>query len=245
MIQVEGLGKRFGDTWALRGLDFRVEPGTFLGVLGRNGAGKTTLLRILTGQMTPSEGRARILGLDIADRPIGLRRRLGVMPEAGGLLEGMTGEQYLCFVGQIHGLNPTLLRERMGELGDLIEIDFRQASQIAAYSFGMKKKVALAAALLHAPELLFLDEPFEGLDPVGSDRLRVLLESLNSKGVTVVLTSHVLTMAERLCSRFLLVDQGRVLVDAEAKAMGEEVGRLEQLFLSKVDRGLARELSWM
>jgi ABC-2 type transport system ATP-binding protein len=245
MIKAEGLGKRFGDVWALRGVDLRLEAGTFLGVLGRNGAGKTTLLRILTSQTPCTEGRVEILGMDVARRPLVLRQRMGVMPEASAILENLTGEQYLAFVGQIHGIEAPLLANRMGELGDLLELDFRQPVRISEYSYGMKKKVALAAALLHAPELLFLDEPFEGLDPVSADTLRTLLGSLRDHGTTVVMTSHLLGMAERICTRFLVVDQGRVVADGDASLLFEGVEDLEQFFLRKVGKARLGALSWM
>jgi ABC-2 type transport system ATP-binding protein len=245
MIDVTGLGKRFGEFWALRQVDLRVEPGAFLGVLGRNGAGKTTLVRILTGQMAASEGRATILGLDVAQRPLALRQRLGVMPEPAALLENLTGEQYLAFAGQLHGLDRDLAAARMDELGALLELDFRKQARIAEYSFGMRKKVALASALLHAPELLFLDEPFEGLDPVSSDTLRLLLEALHQRGTTVVMTSHLLGMAERLCTRYLVVDRGRVAADGAAADLFQGVEDLEQFFLRKVGKAPAGTLSWM
>lgn len=245
MIKVEGLGKRFGSVWALREVNLNLEPGSFLGVLGRNGAGKTTLVRILTGQMPCTEGRVEILGLDVAQRPISLRRSMGVMPESSALLDNLTGLQYLAFVGQIHGLEDRLVADRMGDLGDLLEIDFRQPIRIAEYSYGMKKKVALASALLHAPGLLFLDEPFEGLDPVSADTLRTLLESLREHGTTVVMTSHLLGMAERLCTRYLVVDRGVIVADGEASLLFQGMEDLEQFFLRKVGKARTGALSWM
>jgi ABC-2 type transport system ATP-binding protein len=241
MIRVEGLGMRFGETWALKGLDFGVEPGECLGVLGRNGAGKTTLVRILTGQLRATEGRARILGLDVGPRPLSLRRTLGVMPEPGALLEGLTGAQYLAFAGAVHGLAPDLVAARTAELADLLELDFAQDRDLKDYSVGMRKKVALASSLLHAPALLFLDEPFEGLDPVSSDTLRSVLASLSAHGTTVVMTSHLLGMAERLCTRFLVVDQGRIKADEPASALGD----LEAFFLGTVGRAKGGALTWM
>ena len=244
MIQVEGLGKRFNERWALQSLDFRVAKGAFLGVLGRNGAGKTTLVRLLTGQLSPDVGTARIAGMGVAKRPLELRRRMGVMPEADALLEGLTGFQYLGFVGRLHGLSLNELESRIRELGALLDMDFA-AARISEYSFGMNKKTALAASLLHGPELLFLDEPFEGLDPVTSASLQGLLADLNARGTTIVLTSHQLGLAERLCDHFLVMDQGRILAHGPAEKLLDREEDLEGLFLRLVGRKESGKLSWM
>jgi ABC-2 type transport system ATP-binding protein len=245
MLHVQGLGRRFGEQWAVRDASFQVEHGAFLGVLGRNGAGKTTLVRLLTGQLSPTEGSLEILGFKGTQRTRALRQRISVMPEPSALLDQLTGEQYLSFAGQIHGLAPDLLADRMRELGELLELDFGQNTRIADYSHGMKKKVALASALLHGPELLFLDEPFEGLDPVSADALRILLESLRDHGMTVVMTSHLLGMAEKLCTRFLVVDKGRIVADGSAEALFRGIGDLEQFFLRQVGRSKIGALSWV
>jgi len=148
-------------------------------------------------------------------------------------------------VGRIHGLAPGLIEARAGELGDLLEVDFRGSARIGEYSVGMKKKAALCAALLHAPELLFLDEPFEGLDPVGSGTLCALLQSLRDHGTTILVTSHLLGTAERLCSRFLLLDQGQILAEGAAGEVLRDAENLEQFFLKTVGRPRAGALSWM
>ena len=240
MIQVEDLGKRFGERWALQSLGFQVARGSFLGVLGRNGAGKTTLVRLLTGQLSPDAGLARVAGLEVTRRSLELRRRMGVMPEAGALLEGLTGLQYLGFVGRLHGLGLDDLESRIRELGALLDMDFNTAP-IAEYSFGMKKKTALAASFLHGPEILFLDEPFEGLDPVTSVALQGLLSDLHARGTTIVLTSHQLGLAERLCDHFLVVDEGRILAHGPAPDLLKGDETLEGLFLRLVGR---KELTW-
>jgi len=244
MIQVEDLSKQFGERWALQGLAFQVSRGSFLGVLGRNGAGKTTLVRLLTGQLSPDTGMARIAGLEVAQRPLELRRRIGVMPEAGALMEGLTGLQYLGFVGRLHGLSLNVLEARIRELGALLDMDFGTA-RIAEYSFGMKKKTALAASLLHGPEVLFLDEPFEGLDPVTSVALQELLVDLHARGTTILLTSHQLGLAERLCDHFLVVDEGHILAQGRATELLKGSEDLEGLFLRLVGRKEAGRLTWM
>ncbi|WP_306602082.1 ABC transporter ATP-binding protein [Geothrix sp. 21YS21S-2] len=244
MIAAEGLGKRFGDTWALRDLSLRVPEGAFLAVLGRNGAGKTTLVRLLTGQLRATEGSVRVAGLDPAGAPLELRRMVGVMPEEGALLEDLGGAQYLQFVGRLHGLGREVLAERVAELEACLEVGFGPRP-IRDYSYGMKKKLAFSAALLHGPRLVFLDEPFEGLDPSVVRSLLAALGQLRDRGVTVVMTSHQLSLAERLATRILLVEEGRLLVDGAA---GDVLGPdedLEGLFLRLVGRGRAGRLSWI
>lgn len=246
MIEVEGLGRRFGAKEALRDLSFQVQAGDFLGVLGRNGAGKTTLVRILTGQLGASEGRARILGLDVASRPLELRRQVGVMPEEGALLEDLGGAQYLHLAGRIHGIPLAQLETRILELQDRLQVDFHTSGSIGGYSYGMKKKLAFCAAILHGPRLLFLDEPFEGLDPSVVHTLMDLLSHLHRQGVTVVLTSHMLNLAERLCTRLLLVDEGRLRLEGRPDELLRPDEDLEGLFLRTVGgAGKKGGLSWM
>ncbi|BDU77801.1 ABC transporter ATP-binding protein [Mesoterricola sediminis] len=245
VINVESLGRRFGDVWALKEINFQVQAGEFIGILGRNGAGKTTLVRLLTGQLSPSEGSMDICKHRVESRPTALRRIMGVMPDTTALFDGLTGEQYLHFVGRIHGLQEEVLQNRIRELGELLEIDFLQPLPIVDFSFGMKKKTALSAALLHAPSLLFLDEPFEGLDPVSSDTLRSLLESLRDHGTTILMTSHLLGLAERLCSRFIIINQGRIEADGSAESLLRGNETLESLFLRTVGKAKAGALTWM
>ncbi len=244
MIATVGLGKRFGVSWALRDLNLSVPPGAFLAVLGRNGAGKTTLVRLLTGQLQATEGTVHVAGFDPAGAPLELRRLVGVMPEEGALLEDLGGVQYLHFVGRLHGLDRDVLTKRIKELEACLEVNFG-ILPIRDYSYGMKKKLAFSAALLHGPRLVFLDEPFEGLDPSVVRSLLATLEQVRDQGITVVMTSHQLSFAERLATRVLLVEQGRVLVDGAA---GEVLGPdedLEGLFLRLVGRGRAGRLSWI
>ena len=244
-LDARGLGKRFGDLWALRDLDLQVEPGAFLAVLGRNGAGKTTLIRLLTGQVRASAGTLRVAGHDPGALPLALRRLVGVMPEEGALLEDLGGAQYLHFAGRLHGLDPAILTDRIRELQDRLQVDFHLARPIRDYSYGMKKKLAFASALLHGPALLFLDEPFSGLDPSAAESLLTLLGQLRARGLTVVMTSHQLSLAERLCTRVLLIEEGRLLLDGAA---GEVLGPdedLEGLFLRLVGRKTHGALSWI
>lgn len=245
MIAATGLGKRFGEAWALRDLDLRVPPGAFLAVLGRNGAGKTTLVRLLTGQLRATEGSVAVAGHDPSGAPLELRRLVGVMPEEGALLEDLGGAQYLQFVGRLHGLDRAVLAGRIGELEASLRVDFTAPRPIRDYSYGMKKKLAFSSALLHGPRVVFLDEPFEGLDPSVAQSLLATLEDLRAQGVTVVMTSHQLNFAERLATRVLLVEAGRLLLDGPAKDVLGPDEDLEGLFLRKVGRGGTRSLSWI
>ncbi len=245
MIRVQNLTKTYGSKVVLSDLNLAVEAGTFLGILGRNGAGKTTLVRALTGQLRPTSGTIQILGLDLAVRPLELRRRMGVMPEPAALLEDLTGAQYLQFTGQLRGLAFTQIQRRAQELGALLETDFDRPEPISAYSFGMKKKVAFASAILHGPELLFLDEPFEGLDPVSADALRSLLASLHAAGTTFVMTSHLLGMAERLCTWFVIIDQAGKVAEGTPGEMLQGTETLEDLFLRLMGGRKTGALSWI
>jgi len=245
MIEARGVGKQFGDRWVLRDLSLIVQPGECVGVLGRNGAGKTTLVRLLTGQLRPSSGLVLIAGHDASSRPLALRRLVGVMPEEGALLEDLSGAQYLAFVGRIHGLDGRTLEGRIRELQDHLQVDFQQACAIRDYSYGMKKKLAFCSALLHQPRLLFLDEPFEGLDPAITQTLLELLGQLQRRGITLVLTSHLLPLVERICTRFLFLDEGTTLLDQSAQELNQSGESLETAFLRRIKQGHTRELTWI
>ena len=245
MITTAKLGKQFGEHWALRDLDFTVDQGECLCLLGRNGAGKTTLIRMLTCQLSPTVGKAQVCGFDVKDRSIELRKRIGVMPESTALLDGLTGENYLHFVGRIHGLSEAAISSRVVELSKLFDMELSSPKHISQYSFGMKKKLSLGAAILHSPQVLFLDEPFEGLDPVSSAAIHDLLKYLHNSGITILMTSHVLNTAERLCTRFIIIHQGAIISDQGAAAIGGQSETLENHFLGMVGRHEFGALSWI
>jgi ABC-2 type transport system ATP-binding protein len=219
-IQGEGAGpavetfdlvRRFGDFTAVGGIDLRVERGQFFGFLGPNGAGKSTTIKMLTGLLAPTSGRVRVLGHDVAGEPLEVKRRIGVVPEDLSLFERLTGAEMLSFTGRMFGLGreDTSLRSR--ELLELMELDAEPRRLVVEYSHGMKKKLALACALIHRPEMLFLDEPFEGVDAVASRTLKDLLSRLTARGLTVFLTSHVLEIVERLCTHIAVISAGRLV----------------------------------
>ncbi len=210
-LRAEGLTKHFSTTVAVDDLSLEVAPGEVFGFLGPNGAGKSTTIKMLTGLLAPSAGRARVLGRDIAREPLEVKRRIGVVPEDLNLFERLTGAEMLSFTGRMYGLGreDTALRSR--ELLELMELDAEPRRLVVEYSHGMKKKLALACALIHRPEMLFLDEPFEGVDAVASRTLKDLLSRLTARGLTVFLTSHVLEIVERLCTDIAIISGGRLV----------------------------------
>src|SRR5438552_3232607 len=210
-IVVRGLTKLFGGRPAVDHVSFRVERGRFFGFLGPNGAGKSTTIKMLTGLLSPTSGEIRVLGRDIQTEPLEVKRRIGVVPEDLNLFERLTGAEMLTFTGRMYGLNPAEISERTQELLALMELDDEPRKLVVEYSHGMKKKLSLACALIHRPEILFLDEPFEGVDAIASRTLKDLLSRLTVRGLTVFLTSHVLEIVERLCSDIAIISQGKLL----------------------------------
>jgi ABC-2 type transport system ATP-binding protein len=210
-VETEDLVRRFGDFAAVERINLRVERGSFFGFLGPNGAGKSTTIKMLTGLLAPTSGRVRVLGHDIATEPMEVKRRIGVVPEDLNLFERLTGAEMLAFTGRMYGLAREDIAARSRELLDLMELADEPRKLVVEYSHGMKKKLALACALIHRPEILFLDEPFEGVDAIASRTLKDLLSRLTSRGLTVFLTSHVLEIVERLCTDIAIISEGRLV----------------------------------
>ena len=210
-VETINLVRQFGDFVAVDNLNLTLRRGSFFGFLGPNGAGKSTTIKMLTGLLTPTSGKLRVLGRDIAKEPLEVKRRIGVVPEDLNLFERLTGAEMLAFTGRMYGLRKTEIAERAPELLDLMELRDEPKKLIVEYSHGMKKKLSLACALIHRPEILFLDEPFEGVDAIASRTLKDLLSRLTARGLTVFLTSHVLEIVERLCSDIAIISQGKLL----------------------------------
>src|SRR2546421_5969272 len=208
-VETEDLVRRFGDFTAVDRINLQVSRGSFFGFLGPNGAGKSTTIKMLTGLLAPSTGKIRVLGYDIETEPLEVKRRIGVMPEDLNLFERLTGAEMLSFTGRMYGLQREEIAERTEELLALMELDDEPRKLVVEYSHGMKKKLSLACALIHRPEILFLDEPFEGIDAIASRTLKNLLSRLTERGLTVFLTSHVLEIVERLCTDIAIISQGR------------------------------------
>lgn len=246
-LELVDVSKRFGDKVAVDGLSLSLEPGAFLGLLGRNGAGKSTTLKLVTGLLRPTAGRIRVLGLDLAEDPIAVKRRIGVMPEDMALLEHLTGPQYLRFVGRMYGLEDAVADARREELFAKLDLAPEPRGLVADYSYGMKKKLSLCAALIHGPRVLFLDEPFEGIDAVTSRTIKAILQALQDRGVTLVLTSHIMEVVERLCPLVAILDEGRLkgFGSLEALKGRSGTGSLEALFVDLVGGAQRGELSWL
>jgi ABC-2 type transport system ATP-binding protein len=257
-ILTEGLTRRFGDFTAVDGVNLSVAPGQFYGFLGPNGAGKSTTIKMLTGLMAPTAGRMRILGLDLSTHLVEVKRQIGVVPEGMALFGRLTGAEYLNFAGRMYGLGRSTAAQRAAELLDFMELADKPKTLITDYSHGMQKKLALAAAVIHGPKVLFLDEPFEGVDAVASGTLKTMLQRMISRGVTIFLTSHVLEIVERLCTHVGIINNGRLVaqgpldelrshVAAGGAVQSGEKTTLEQFFLQTVggSRRENQELSWL
>lgn len=247
-IETVGLTRHFGNLCAVDAINLRVERGTFYGFLGPNGAGKSTTIKMLTGLLAPTSGTMRLLGEDLGDRERAraVKGRLGVVPENLALFENLTAREYLTFIGRMYLLPPATIRERTEELLTMMDLAQEEKKLALEYSHGMRKKLALAAALLPNPELLFLDEPFEGVDAVASRVLRDTLKRSVERGATVFLTSHVLEIVEKLCSHVGIIAQGK-LVHQESMTAVREQGSLEERFLAVVgaDQFERQKLSWL
>lgn len=210
-VETSALVRRFGDFVAVDNLNLFVPRGSFFGFLGPNGAGKSTTIKMLTGLLAPTSGRINVLGRDLSAEPLEVKRRIGVVPEDLNLFERLTGAEMLSFTGRMYGLQKAEIAQRALELLDLMELRNEPRKLIVEYSHGMKKKLCLACALIHRPEMLFLDEPFEGIDAIASRTLKDLLSRLTARGLTVFLTSHVLEIVERLCTDIGIISQGKLL----------------------------------
>ena len=210
-VETFSLVKQFGGFVAVDHIDLQVKRGSFFGFLGPNGAGKSTTIKMLTGLLGPTSGKLRVLGLDVVEQPMEVKRRIGVVPEDLNLFERLTGAEMLSFTGRMYGLRRDEIGQRSKELLELMDLQDEPKKLIVEYSHGMKKKLSLACALIHRPEMLFLDEPFEGIDAIASRTLKDLLLRLTARGLTVFLTSHVLEIVERLCSDIAIIAQGKLL----------------------------------
>ncbi len=256
-ITTEKLTRLFGGLTAVDHIDLEVNTGQFFGFLGPNGAGKSTTIKMLTGLLAPTSGRMQLLGLDFSENPVEVKRQIGVVPEGMGLFERLRGIEYLRFVGRMYGLDKATTEKRAAELLEFMQLADREKTLIADYSHGMQKKLALAAAVIHGPRILFLDEPFEGVDALAAGALKALLGRMTERGVTIFLTSHVLEIVERLCSHVAIIHKGRLvaqgsLEELRAGVPGAEGEKktLEQIFLSIVGQSGAEqsnieELTWL
>ena len=270
-IATQSLTRRFGELVAVQDVNLSVAPGQFFGFLGPNGAGKSTTIKMLTGLLAASSGSVQVLGLDLAKNSVEVKRQIGVVPEGMALFGRLTGAEYLNFVGRMYGLDRETAGKRTAELLDFMQLAEQPKTLVTDYSHGMQKKLALAAAVIHGPRILFLDEPFEGVDAIASGTLKAMLQRMIARGATIFLTSHVLEIVERLCSHLAIIHKGRLVaqgsleelrdgVEAQAAAAlaggasggsglpapGEKL-TLEEIFLRIVGgtRHADQELSWL
>jgi ABC-2 type transport system ATP-binding protein len=242
---MRGLGKRFGDLVAVKGVDLDVPRGSFFGLVGPNGAGKTTTLSMVTGLLRPDAGQAFVLGRDVWSDPVAAKRLLGLLPDGLRLFDRLTGLQLITYAGLLRGMSRELASERAGELVAALGLSEAQGKLVVDYSAGMTKTVTLASALVHAPRVLVLDEPFEAVDPVSAATIRRILTGFVESGGTVVLSSHVMDLVERICTHVAVISDGLVLAAGELDVVRD--GRsLEERFVDLV--GGSTEvvgLSWL
>ena len=247
-IETHHLTRFFDNFCAVKDVALAVERGTFYGFLGPNGAGKSTTMKMLTGLLAPSGGEMRVLGRNMLDHREALdaKRKMGVIPEDLALFDNLTAREYLTFVGRIHLMPRETIRSRIDELLSLLDLEDDEKKLTLEYSHGMKKKLALAAALLPNPDLLFLDEPFEGVDAVTSRVIRDLLAGFVHRGSTVFLTSHVLEIVERLCTHVGIIVKGQLVEQASLETI-RGGGSLEDSFFEKAgaDPDATRKLNWL
>jgi ABC-2 type transport system ATP-binding protein len=240
-IETSALTRRFGAQLAVDAIELRVPLGSFYGFLGENGAGKSTTISMLTGLLAPTSGSMRVLGLEVRDDAPEVKRRVGVVPDGLLLFDRLTGREQLSLVARLYGLSRQEAAARADELLAAMELANESRKLIAEYSFGMRKKLALACALIHGPEVLFLDEPFEGVDAVAKAGLTELLASLVARRkLTVFLTSHVLEVVERLCTHVGVIHRGRLVAQgtlADVVATAEGARDLPQAFVQLVGEG--------
>jgi ABC-2 type transport system ATP-binding protein len=248
-IETTNLTRDFGELRAVDQLSLAVEAGRFYGFLGPNGAGKSTTIKMLTGLLAPTSGTIRLLGEDMSHprRALDAKRRIGVVPENLALFDNLTAREYLTFVGRMYLLPRETVRARCDELLGMMGLDGDEKKLTLEFSHGMKKKLSLAAALIADPELLFLDEPFEGVDAVASRTLRDTLTRCVARGRTVFLTSHVLEIVEKLCSDVGIVDSGKLVHQGTMQALREQGSSLEERFLDVVGARVreVHQLSWL
>jgi ABC-2 type transport system ATP-binding protein len=259
-IQTHGLTRRFGALTAVEDVTLSVAPGQFFGFLGPNGAGKSTTIKMLTGLLEPSAGTIEILGRPFSASALDLKGQIGVVPEGMALMGRLTAPEYLRFVGRMYGLDKETTSRRTEELLEFMQLANENRKLVTDFSHGMQKKLALAAAVIHGPRVLFLDEPFEGVDAIAAGMLKAMLTGMINRGATIFLTTHVLEIVERLCSHVAIISQGRLVANGSLEELragvastlpGAEQQRLtlEEIFLAIVGAGgqqeSAQELSWL
>ena len=234
MIKVENLTKTFGAQRAVDGLTFEIPGGQIVGFLGPNGAGKSTTLKMLTGMLQPTAGTATICGHDLAREPMEVKRNVGFVPESGAVFESLSGLEYLVMIAALYGIAEDQALPRIRQFIAFFDLSFETLTDklLGAYSKGMRRKVVITAALLHNPPVVFFDEPLEGLDANAAVGFKALIQTLAHEGKTIVYSSHILDVVERVCDRVLIIDKGKLLLDGRPDELvaTHDSGTLEKLF---------------
>jgi ABC-2 type transport system ATP-binding protein len=240
MIACRGLAKNFGDLRAVSGASFQVKPGSVCALLGPNGAGKSTLVKMLTGLLRPSGGAAEVCGIPIEDPA--LKGIAGVLPESLALFDALTVQEHLELTGAVYKLPTLEIRSRTDQLLRVLQLEHGRHTFIHQCSFGMKKKTALAMALLPNPRALFLDEPFEGLDPISAQTIRNQLRGVSRRGVTVLLTSHILPLIVGIADQVVMINRGGIVLDSEVAELPKP---LEELYFELAAGASGEDLEWL
>ncbi len=234
MVSLNQLTKRFGNQTAVDGISIEIPAGQIVGFLGPNGAGKSTTLKMMTGMLQPTSGTASVCGFDVQREPMEAKRRVGYVPESGAVFESLTGLEYLEMIAALYGIPKDAARERIKQFIAFFDLSFSTLTEklLGAYSKGMRRKVVITSALLHNPPLILFDEPLDGLDANAAVGFKTLIQTLAKEGKTIVYSSHILDVVERVCHRVVIIDKGKLLLDGkpdELVAAGN-AGSLERLF---------------
>lgn len=244
-IEIRGLTKAFGQKVAVDRINLDIPSGSFYGLVGRNGAGKTTTISMVTGMLMPSEGTAYVRGIDMWAEPLKAKAHLGVLPDGVHLFDKLTGEQLITYSGYLHGIDKETVASRVKDLLTAMDLTDAAGRAVADYSAGMTKKIALAAALVHAPSVLILDEPFEVVDPVSAANIQDILRGFVASGGTVIISSHVMDLVQRLCDHVAVMDSGRILAAGTVDEVRAGMS-LEERFVQLVGGRTSSEgLSWL
>jgi ABC-2 type transport system ATP-binding protein len=242
MISCRNLNRKFGNKLAVDALTFEIDKGAICAFLGANGAGKSTTVKMLTGLLAPTSGVVEIGGIDVVKNPLEIRRISGVLPEDLGLFDDLTVEEHLMLTGRVYGLDQHSARQRADELLRALNLGDGRNTFAGQCSHGMRKKTAFAMALLPNPEVLFLDEPFEAIDPVTAKLMRDLLVTLSRRGITIFLTSHILSVVERIATQFIIIRGGKCVWNSPASELPRSI---EDLYFELAESANTESLEWL
>ncbi len=256
MIEITGLTKSYNGLLALDKLTINIFANSIFGFVGPNGAGKSTTLNILTGIISPNSGEIKILNYDLRKDPLEIKKRIGVIPEVLALFDGLTGEEHLTFAGKVYGVEKAILEKRVKELLEFFDLSSAKDRLIDTYSMGMRKKLAFATAIIHSPKVLFLDEPFENVDPLFRKKMKEIIVKMRDSGASVLITSHALIEVEDFCDEVAIINKGNLVYQSKTadirKKIKDEVSQetyqsLEEIFVSLVGEPeeKAKSLSWL